>query len=271
MSGLSKQFCGFFNTPSLFKGKINKIEQFVFEEIEINKIDFSSLEILEKMPLGKRVEKFFEFYVNNSLRYNNLSQNIQIIHNKNTLGEIDFILEDAELNKQIHLELVYKFYLYDDRFEKELDKYIGQNRDDTLVKKLKKLENKQFPLLFKDEARKYLSSFDLKNIEQQTCFKANIFLPLELKDKKLPLIDNKCVKGFYIHIDEFLENEEYKNYEYALPHRYDWLVNPEENKNWDSYEKALGQVKFFLELRKSPLVWLKDKNIYKRFFIVWWD
>jgi len=268
---IDKQFLGFYSTPSLFKNKIKNIEQFDVTKISVDTLDFDNLQIVQKMPLGKRVEKFFEFYINNSLRYNILSQNIQVIHNKNTLGEIDFILEDTKLNKHIHLELVYKFYLYDDRFEKELDKYIGQNRDDTLVKKLTKLEYKQFPLLFKDQANKYLSGIDLENIEQQTCFRANIFLPLYLKDKKLPLIDNNCIKGFYIHIDEFLSNEDYKSYEYAVPHRYDWIVEPKENNVWDSYEKVLGQVKFFLDLRKSPLVWLKKENTYESFFIIWWN
>ena len=36
-------------------------------------------------------------------------------------------------DKYIHIEMQYKFYLYDESFENEIDRYIGPNRNDTLV------------------------------------------------------------------------------------------------------------------------------------------
>jgi len=54
-----------------------------------------------------------------------------------------------ENNKPIHLEIIYKFYLYDPSIGlTQLDHWIGPNRRDSLVKKLTKLKQKQLPLLY---------------------------------------------------------------------------------------------------------------------------
>ncbi len=66
---LKEQFLGFYNTPSLFLDNIYGIENFEFDEIDLDNVDFSKLEIKEKLPLGKRIERFFEFYILNSSRY----------------------------------------------------------------------------------------------------------------------------------------------------------------------------------------------------------
>ena len=62
---------------------------------------------------------------------------VKIIVDKITIGEIDCLIE--YLNKYIHLEIVYKFYLYDEHINTgELDHWIGPNRKDSLVFKLNK-------------------------------------------------------------------------------------------------------------------------------------
>ncbi|HFU75616.1 MAG TPA: DUF1853 family protein, partial [Arcobacter sp.] len=139
-NNLREQFLGFYQTPFLFNNTITQLQLFEFDLINIDQINFSKLKIKQKLPLGKRVEQFFQFYLSHSKRYNIIKQNIQIIHNKNTIGEIDFILYDKLKMKTIHLELVYKFYLYDSTFNDGFHGYIGPNRDDTLVKKITKLK-----------------------------------------------------------------------------------------------------------------------------------
>lgn len=270
MHSLKEQFLGFYNTLSLFDSSIWELNQFEFEKIDIDNLDFESFEITGQMPLGKRVERFFEFYIENSNRYDVIKQNIQIISNKNTLGEIDFILEDKKLNTLIHLELVYKYYLYTPSLEKELARYIGPNRDDTLIKKLKKLKDKQFPLLYKNQTKEYLDSLDIENIEQKMCLKANIFLPKQMYKQELPLIDNSCIKGFYISYEEFLSSDEYKEFSYFMPHRYDWLIDAKQNDTWKSYDEILEEVRYFMDLKKSPLLWLKNKSSYENFFVTWY-
>ncbi len=94
--------------------------------------------------LGKLVEEFvFEvFTLSKSIEV--VAQNVQINKEKISVGEIDCILK--ELDQLIHLEIVYKFYLYDESIDTEqlngeLNRWIGPNRNDNLVKKLTKLKD----------------------------------------------------------------------------------------------------------------------------------
>jgi len=148
MNNLQTQFMGFIQTPSLFN-QLNGLKQFHLDNNEIVDFDFKKLDIIENLTLGKRVERFFEFYINQSKNYELVKNNIQIIHNKHTLGELDFIIYDKTAQKYLHIEHIYKFYLYDDGIVNEIDRYIGPNRNDTFDKKLEKLKNKQLPLLYK--------------------------------------------------------------------------------------------------------------------------
>ncbi len=271
---INYQVKGFYNTNSLFEDTFYDLDIFELESIDINSFDSSIVDIKIQLPLGKRVEHFFEALLNNSLRYDVILKNIQIINNKNTLGELDFLLYDKKENIYTHVELVYKFYVYDDRFPKEQDRYIGPNRSDTLVLKLNKLKDKQFPLLFKEQTRAYIKDIDLTNINQKVCYKANIFLPLHLIGKKLDLINNTTISGFYLSFEKFKEQIDFKDYKFFLPHRYDWLTNPNTNSIWKNYDEAKEEIEFFINLKASPLVWLKKeeegKVKHERFFVTWW-
>ena len=132
------------------------LNQFELDIDEIKEFDLSKLEITKRLTLGSRVERFFEFYINQSKNYELIKNNIQIIKDKHTFGELDFIIYDKRAEKYIHIEHVYKFYLYDDTIENEIDRYIGPNKNDTLVKKLAKLKDRQLPLLFNDVTKEYL-------------------------------------------------------------------------------------------------------------------
>ncbi len=269
------QFKGFYKTPSLFKNSFYGLDIFDLEDIDINNFDISNIKILKKLPLGKRVEFFLESILKHSTTYEIIFKNKQIFHKKNTLGELDFIIFDKKRKKYIHIELQYKFYIYDERFENEINRYIGPNRSDTLVLKLEKLKNKQFPLLFKEETKPYLENIDLNNIEQKILFKGNIFLPRHLKNKKMSLINNACIIGYFISFEEFLTDKSFRKMDLFLPHRFDWLSNPKSNKTWNSYEEAKNEIEFFININASPLVWSKyiknGETIIERFFITWWQ
>ncbi len=99
-------------------------------------------------------------------------------------------------DEYIHVELVYKYYIYEKRFNKELYRYIGPNRNDTLIKKLSKLRDKQFPLLFKQVTKKYLEGIDINKIKQKLCFKANLFYFEDDFNKNYDLVNNYCKKRF---------------------------------------------------------------------------
>lgn len=269
MNSIKNQFLGFYHTQALFD-KLDGLNQFKFEEINFLDHNFDDLEIIQKLPLGKRVEYFFEYYIKHSHRYNIVNKNIQIIKDGSTLGEIDFILFDKINNRYEHVELVYKYYLYDIYFKKELDRYIGPNRNDTLLKKIDKLKNKQLPLLFNPATKEYISNINLENIKQSVCYKANVYIPLCFTSKTTPFFHNCEIRGFYIKREEFITQNVFKGFIYKIPHRYDWVCDEKLNNDWISYNEALKEIDFFLTLKKSPLIWMKDKETIKSFFITWW-
>jgi len=271
MNNLKTQFLGFINTPSLFK-ELNGLNQIELDINEINDLDFTELNIPDNLPLGKRIERFFEFYIEQSKNYDLIKNNIQVINNKQTLGELDFILFDKRKEKYLHIEHIYKFYLYDESFSDEIDRFIGPNRDDSFAKKLAKLKEKQLPLLYKDETREYLEDIDINYIEQKVCFKGNIYVPIDLLGKDIPIINNSCIRGFYVNHSEFLKQEQFREFEYFLPQRYDWVCDSSTNKTWKTFDEVIDEIDFILNYKKSTLVWLKDskENKTQSFFITWW-
>ncbi len=265
MNSIEQQFIGFYNTNYLFK-ELDGLKQFEFDSIDLNNLQIKKLEINQKLPLGKRVELFFEHYLHLSKRYELHKKNIQIIDCKETLGEIDFIIYDNKKKCFKHVELVYKYYLYDISFEKELDRYIGPNKDDTLVNKLNKLKHKQLPLLFNEKTKLYLDEIDFNNIRQEVCFKANIYVPFYKNDLNIKFSEN--IRGFYITFEEFKKDEYFRKCEYFMPHRYDWVDFLIPKSSFTIFNEILTQVEFFINYKKSPLLWLKDKNKVFQIFIL---
>ena len=271
MNNLKKQFLGFINTPALFK-ELYGLNQIELDIDEIKDFNFTSLDIPDNLTLGKRIERFFEFYIEQSKNYDLVKNNIQIINDKKTLGELDFLIYDKKVEKYLHIEHIYKFYLYDPSFSNEIDRFIGPNQNDTFIKKLAKLKDQQLPLLYKDETTEYLEGIDTSTIEQKVCFKGNIFVPMDLLAKDIPIINNSCIKGFYVSCEEFLNQKYFKEYEYFLPVRNDWVSDCDTNEIWRIFDEVIDEIDLLLDQKKSPLIWLKNtkENKTQSFFITWW-
>ncbi len=268
------QFFGFCSTPSITsQNLIPGIQKFDFPEISVSDElleDLKTLEHPRNFVLGKRMESFFEIAIKHSTRYELIASNIQIIQEKKTLGELDFLVYDNELKKHLHIELVYKLYIYDPEFSSEIEKWIGPNRRDSFQAKLNRLENHQFPLLKREETKAYLDNFNLNSIEieQQLCFKAKLFLP-EKKKKNLLLINKDCITGNWFSRFEFGEKD-WKENLFHSPQKKDWSADPSRNQEWVTYHKLMENIRGLFEKKKSPLVWMKTENSYDSFFVVWW-
>lgn len=223
--------------------------------------------------LGKRMEHFFAAYVTHFTSEEILAQNRQIIQEKTTLGELDFLLKDSTSGEISHVELIYKFYLFDpDTGTSELDHLIGPNKRDSLNRKLERLQKRQFPLLFHETTRNLLNSLniDAEHVVQKMCFKASVFLPKQMKKTSFIHINPETVAGYWIKAAEFTVDAYGRNI-FFTPNKKCWPVLPERNNTWFSFEDIEEQIAPLLQNKFAPLLWMKTpEGKHERLFIVWW-
>lgn len=263
---IQKRYEGFLKTPFLWKNSaVFDLCQF---EITSNFHSFK-VELNENIRLGKYIERFVSFELKQQQNISIIAENIQIQDEKITLGEIDCLLFKS--TKPIHLEIIYKFYLYDATVgTTEIDHFIGPNRKDSLKEKLIKLKDKQLPLLHHKKTKKHLNALNLNlnNIEQQVYFKAQLFTPFTNQDIHFEILNSECICGFYINQTQ---QQELEGCKFHIPIKKNWLIEPHQSVNWISFYTFKTLTKNYLERQFSPLCWVKfNTGEIKKIFLVWW-
>ena len=263
---IRKRYDGFLQTSCLWKNDT----VYQLKQLEISsKSSKINIDINEKLRLGKYIERFVSYQLEQEKNIEIISENIQIQQEKRTLGELDCII--IKDNKLIHLEVIYKFYLFNSSTgNSEIERFIGPNRKDSLVEKLTKLKEKQLPLLYSNECLEYLKSINLNvdKIEQQVYFKAQLFVPFFNKNVRLKTLNENCIAGFYINQKEL---EQFTDCKFYIPNKKDWLVIPHQNVNWLNFLQFKETSKDYLSRKFSPLCWIKKQNgEIEKFFLVWW-
>jgi hypothetical protein len=276
-----ERFKAFYKTASLWSGKLLGLEQF-----GLSNFNFDHLELQEslKLPiipqgtlLGKRAEYFFKFCVEQSSNYQLLLSNVQIFKGKITKGELDYIIKDLRTNTTIHIELVYKFYIYDPTIKskeksailQELHKYQGPNGRDHLARKLNHLKNHQLPLLYTAETVALLKSHDIavEKIKQQVCFLAHVFIPHHLWDHQFKYIYKSSIAGYYYKSSAFAKAETENTY--FLPEKYAWKMTPQELPTSYTFHEVLILINGSLDRGFAPLLWMQlEDQSFESFFVV---
>jgi hypothetical protein len=219
--------------------------------------------------LGHVAERVVSELIKSSTNYTLLYENIQILEGKKTIGEIDFILQELHTHEITHVELAYKFYLYDPAHSsKPIQNWIGPNRNDSLQEKLDKLEKKQFPLLYHHCAESTFEDIDLADVSQALCLLVSLYIPYECKKSFNPDYQ-KGIKGCYLDFETFTTLEDSATF-YYVPTKKEWGIDPSENEIWTELPGIQQQIKAFMLEKQAPLVWQKKGNTYTQFFIVWW-
>jgi len=241
-------------------------------EFDLSKLEIASdleLNVPTNLRLGHLVEKIVAELLKNANNYKLLFDNVQIIEDKKTIGELDFIVQENQTQQVIHLELAYKFYLFDPNISSEhINCWIGPNRNDSLQQKLHKLKTKQFPLLYHDCTRSTLNTITFDGVSQALCLLVSLFIPFEFEGKFSPVYQ-KAIKGYYINFETFVSlNTNQKAY--YLPAKKEWGIEPAENDSWFDFDSIIKNVVPHLQLKQSPLCWQNENGICTQFFIVWW-
>lgn len=266
-SNIQLQYLGYLKTPKLWNdNNIYNLQQLDWSPVNHKNIQ---LVLSKGIRLGKRVEQFVFHELKQLPNTTILAENLQIQLNKHTLGEIDTLL--VINNKPVHLEIIYKFYLYDETVgETDLDHWIGPNRKDSLVEKLEKLKNKQLPLLYHTETLKYLHKYNIKidKISQQVLFKAQLFVPFHSKKTDHKFINKACIIGFYLKKHDLAL---FKDCKFYMPSKANWLVDTHSQVPWQEYKAFIDKISPVLDKQTAPLIWIKQPNgEIDKVFIVWW-
>jgi hypothetical protein len=267
---LIKQFQSFLNTPPIWNNEQFGIEQFKFPVVDLS--SFTPAPLPENLRLGHQMESVCKQLLEHSSQFDVLVYNLPIREGKQTLGEIDFILKDVTTEQIIHVELTYKFYIINQDISEPLHQLIGPNKSDAFFMKMEKIKNKQFALLHSEAGTAALTSLniDASNLEHKTCFKAQLFKPYNLEALHLSPLNKNCIVGYWLRLKNFT-TDAFRIYQFYIPTKKEWALNPGVNIEWISYADALLAIQLQLAKQKSPLVWMKKNDTeFEKFFVVWW-
>lgn len=273
-----KHITGFIETAPLWKNEQFNLQQFEMPLLSLE--NFTPQAIPTNLRLGHQIEYIFRQLLDHSPNYNVLAHNIQIKKEKETIGEIDFIVEQKSadirfresIKKLLHIELTYKFYIIDPNISEPIHRLMGPNRKDMFFTKMTKTRDKQLPLLHTKEGKKALKSLSIstENILQKIAFLGQLFTPYNKDIPNIRPLNKKCIVGFWVSFDTFNQGI-FKEYTYYIPQKYEWLHKPHQEVIYKSHYDTLLEINMRHINQRSPMVWIKKSDaIFEKCFVVWW-
>ena len=229
-------------------------------------IDFP---IPTNIRLGHLVERIVSEMIKASKNYSLLAENIQLMDDKITIGELDFLIQEKFSQQITHVELAYKFYLFDPSISRDpFQNWIGPNRNDSLSKKINKLKAKQFPLLHHPKTLDQLSNIHLGKIDQALCMLVSLYVPIDYKQITDPAY-TKAIKGHYMDHTTFTRMD-HSDKLFCAPNKKDWGISPSDNKDWIDFNEIRMPIQRCMDKKQAPLVWQKQNDVFSEFFVTWW-
>lgn len=270
-----KQFRGFMNSKLMIDQlPESSISAFEIESVEndIQTENFPFDQAVNFKFLGKRAEVFFKYYLESLSHYNDIHYSLQIIDDKTTIGEFDFICYDSNSEETLHIELVNKIYLYDESLHENPDLcWIGPNRRDRFIDKINKLKTQQFPLLFHPKAEDTFKNLEINpwKVKQKICFKAILFIPENCRTRFFTT-NLESVAGYFYTLEEFLKKK-WKHHSFYIPRKINWFTDESQHTKWHSYSKILLRLQEYMDKKQSVMLFRRNKKgETHKFFVVWW-
>ena len=191
-------------------------------------VDRSKIPILKNHHrLGVHFEDLFEFHIKSCPQITDLYSNLQIIEDKKTLGEADFLVRRNGVWQ--HIEIAIKFYLRVGNTG-QLSDFLGPSLTDSLDRKVNHIEYRQLKLLQSDAAKSTLQTL---GVDSPVDSFAQIFgwLFYHVTDDQSNIPDSiqphhprgrwLCVNELERFLDECPESVRF-----ILPSRSEWLISP---------------------------------------------
>ncbi|UJH67263.1 DUF1853 family protein [Allomuricauda sp. SCSIO 65647] len=261
---------GFYHTPPLWTN-----QQFGLRQFEFPKLDMGSrtnFELPENLRLGHQMEHVFGHLISSSKEYEVVFNNLLVEEGKTRVGELDFILKNRASQKFIHVELAYKFYIINPDISEPIYRLMGPNKRDMFYTKLDKLKERQLPLLFHDSLSSYWTSINIDSleIEQQCCFKAQLFVPYLEDTAYIRPLNTNCISGKWIRFDDF-DSTDFRNAQYYIPKKLEWVITPHHEVVWQNHYETLLEVNLRMVRENAPMVWARNPSGgIEKLFVVWW-
>jgi hypothetical protein len=262
------RYDGFRKTPPLWQQSV--LEAYRQIELPAGESDLPEGFSDQPLRLGKLVETYVYHLLQSRKTIEWIADGLQIQNGLQTIGELDALYIDGA--QAVHLEVAYKFYLYDTRqqYDDPLNYWIGPNRNDSLSLKLHKLEHKQFPLLFAPETLVLLRELglDVTRMEQRLCCQGQLFVPYDQRNLKVAPLNQACVAGFHL---PFFGVERFADHQFFIPGKLDWLVEPHLQVGWLSFAEARKELAPIINAGRSPMLWLRSAagDLSKCFVTCW--
>lgn len=265
---IDKAYEGFLESRLIWFGDKYGMTQFV---LPVETLNLSNLpKIPSNRRLGHQAEFVFLHLLHASAEFDVLAHSIQLIEDKRTLGELDFIIQNVKTEEVLHVELTYKFYILDRSISAPIDQLIGPNRKDTFVKKLRKTRDQQIPLLYSQSGRDIVRGLglEIEAIKQYVAFYAHVFVPYMDRIFKVDNLNEKCVIGYWVTQQEF-QIEEFKSCTYYYPIKSEWMHIPHQDVEWRNYDEIMDEISSQIKEGRSVMLWKKDEGgeVIERFFI----
>ena len=267
---LQRQITGFLSTPPIWVHTQFGIPQFEFPKVDLD--GFNPSPIPQKLRLGHQMEQVCKQVLAYGDTYRILVHNLPVRNGKQTLGEIDFILQGQRSQQPVHVELTYKFYIIDPKISEPIHQLMGPNRRDMFFTKMEKIKNDQFSLLHSEAGRKALAELgiDSSGIRHKACFKAQLFEPYKSRPLSIRPLNPNCIIGFWLRLHDF-QSDAFKAFQFYIPYKSEWVVAPHSNVVWTTHFETLLEINLRLIKQNAPMVWMKkSENEYEKFFVVWW-
>jgi hypothetical protein len=129
--------------------------------------------------LGHCYESYWHRIITQLPEWSLVINNMQIIENKQTLGELDAIVFDHIERLHEHWEFSCKFYMLIGDDEANPSHWVGPNHTDSLGRKLKRLFQHQFPLINQPIVKTLLAERQIDQVKQRMMLHGRLFTPFQ--------------------------------------------------------------------------------------------
>jgi hypothetical protein len=174
---------------------------------------------LKTKRLGIYAEHLLFFFLDRVPTIDLISHGQQLVRDKVTIGELDFVIRYKE--KVYHIELAIKYFLGFENVD-HFDNWIGPSGNDRLSLKLDKTLNHQLPLMQEDEMKEIYAS---EAIESYFLLKGRFFKRLQQKTPNW--LNPLAIRGSYKFINEIVHNPDFLERKYMVLQRPDWMASLE--------------------------------------------